>query len=103
MPGAVAGRNSSREACFESLPLQFQYCTTCQCIEGHPHPQQKKSPTCHGSRGSYALKVCESPFILQKGKGFFIHTTPHFMAYFGAICFANMGGGSCRNRFQKMF
>ena len=28
------------------------------------------------------------------------HTAPHFMAYFGVICFANMGGGGCRNCFH---
>ena len=34
--------------------------------------------------------LCESPFI---SRDFVRHTTPHFMAYFGSICFANMGGG----------
>ena len=33
-------------------------------------------------------------------KGFLRHTTPHFMAYFGVIFFANMGGGGGQNYFQ---
>ena len=28
------------------------------------------------------------------------HTTPHFMAYFGCIFFANMGGGVGQNYFH---
>ena len=43
--------------------------------------------------GLCAIRVCESSFILQKGKGFLCPTTPHCMAYFGAIFFASMGVG----------
>ena len=28
--------------------------------------------------------------------------SPHFMAYLGAIFFANMGGGGCRNCFDSV-
>ena len=48
---------------------------------------------CRESRGLYAMKVCESPFVRQKGKAFWRHTTPHFMACFVGICFANREGG----------
>ena len=40
--------------------------------------------------------LCKSLYF----KGFLCHTTPHFMAYFGVIFFANMGGGGGRNCFQ---
>ena len=33
-------------------------------------------------------------------QGILRHTTPHFMAYFGVIVFANMGGGGGQNYFH---
>ena len=33
--------------------------------------------------------------------GIFTPYDPHFMAYFGSIVFANMGGGGGQNCFQK--
>ena len=35
-------------------------------------------------------------------KGFLRHTTPHFMAYFGVIFFANMGGGGGQPYFHTL-
>ena len=51
---------------------------------------------CHKSRFMHHI-LCVSPCI----KGFLRHTTPHFMAYFGVIFFANMGDGGGQNYFQK--
>ena len=62
-----------------------------QSIEDYPHPNKSgpyaiKVGVCMPQQsGSHAIKVCESPFVLQKGMGLLCHTAPHFIAYFGAI------------------
>ena len=65
-----------------SLKHHFQY------VEGHPHPQSKWF-VCHKGRSLYVIKVgvlrqalCESLFILQKGKGFFQPYKPPFYGLF---------------------
>ena len=62
---------------------------------------------CHKSRSSYAIKVgsCTTfsvkvPF--KDFKGVLRHTTPHFMAYFGVIFFANMEGWGWSELFSNI-
>ena len=54
----------------------------------------------HKSWGLYAIKFCERPFILQTGKACLLHTSPHFMSYFGGIVFAFVRCAGCRNYFR---
>ena len=65
---------------------------------------QKSGFVLHKSRSSYAIKVGSHTMFSVKilyFKGFLRHTTPHFMASFRSIFFANMGGGGCQNSFQE--
>ena len=52
------------------------------------------------SRCLYAIKVCESPFIQQKGKGIAPYDPQFFMVFSLGVCFANMEVGACRTCFQ---
>ena len=78
--------------------------TTWHCSNlGIPHPRFNR-PVWHRSqsRGSYAIKVCESPFSLQKAKGFLRRTTPHLVPCFWDFFFANVGGVGCSKLFSTM-
>ena len=58
---------------------------------------------CHKSRSLYAIKVgwCTTFSVkVPLCQGILHHTTPHFVAYFGSIFLANIGGGGGQNCFH---
>ena len=66
-------------------------------IKGGVRMPSKSEFVCHKSRFVHHT-LCGSPFI---SRDFLRHTTAHFMAYYGVIFFANMGGGGGQNYFHR--
>ena len=55
------------------------------------------------NRGSYAIKVCQSPFILQKGKGWLCHTTLHFLWHLSGAYFFQGKNSRATTKGQNRF
>ena len=91
------------------LCVKFAWGCTFNKLKTTPTPNKNSSYgikggfVCHKSRSSYAIKVglCTTFSVkVPLFQGFLRHTTPHFMAYFGVIFFANMGGAGGQNYFR---